>query len=928
MNKKKETFEDMSNDSIFSDDKSINKDCNSNNSNNQSVDLNDPMALFNHSNKLKNNNYHEQKFLSNINNQDNLNGPGFLTQFDELQIDNPSDPVSANNVPNKIGNNADLSKIEMERDIALQGEYSNYNSQLDMSYGVVKEQNFVHNNMTPYFKQGLGKGYGQDSAETNHLNDIKQRKLDLHSGSTQNLSFRHKTERRPLFNPQTGTSWIYGTPSYTDMMETRFIPGKERRNEMLTQPTRVTPGLNLGYNEVSSQGLNDNFRVLMKNVNDLRTANNPKISYPGVIIPGKKGIKRPILPNIAKRKPLTFYELDPKDNIKSLGDYRAPRIQAEVKATVTNRQDTSKPWYGPAEIQIQQAKPENMIEKFKKPNRQNYGSAGPRNISSVDKEKTGSYSETSFYCKPTIRETTENNTFINPASPEYKKGYVFDPINNTPDLTMRNLSENINWLNAVSSQNKNGYISNPNDIPQPTLRNITETNTNLNNIISPNKNGYVINPKDIPDPTLRELVEKNINLNNIVPGFQKGYIFDPKDIPDPTLRELIEKNTNLNNVSPGLQKGYTFNPKDIPDPTKRNITEQNTNINNIMSLIKKGYLINPNDISDPNLRELIEKNTNLNNIVPGYQKGYAIDPKDVPDPTKRNLTEHNINLNNIMSLIKKGCVINPNDIPDPTLRELVEKNININNIKPTFQKGYTFDPKDIPDPTKRNLIEKNTNMNNITTFVKNGFVHNPKDIPDPTKRNLTETNSNLNNIQTQYKKTYSMDYTNIPETTLRELTQNIKNIGPVSPIYKEKGGYQIEVQNTRAPITLRQMTQDKTYQSPLKLQGINKQRTREDACNFYLNEAKEKNVIIRDGGAPTTRNYDKGPTMDYTIVQLCNPIEINREQYGQMVGLNPLGSVSTSYTRKLNEIPQVNFRMDNSIQENLKSNPYAIKINI
>ena len=83
---------------------------------------------------------------------------------------------------------------------------------------------------------------------------MKTRKVELFTGSADNLQYKPKTERKPLFNPLIGLTNIYGMPNFSDFAGARFIPGKERKNEKPFQEQKVTPGLGLGYNEVSTHG--------------------------------------------------------------------------------------------------------------------------------------------------------------------------------------------------------------------------------------------------------------------------------------------------------------------------------------------------------------------------------------------------------------------------------------------------------------------------------------------------------------------------------------------------------------------------------------------------------------------------------------------------------------------------------------------------
>ena len=172
--------------------------------------------------------------------------------------------------------------------------------------------------------------------------------METFTGSLNNLDYKIKTERRPLFNPQIGLTWNYGSPNFTNYYQSRFIPGRERRNELLNQPVRVTPGLDLKYNEISKQGFHDTYRVLPKTVDELRTANNPKISYTPPVIEGMKGERRAVIGNVPKLRPVTFKENDPRDMLKSLGVLRAPSIYGNYDAPSTNRQQTTKAHYGPA----------------------------------------------------------------------------------------------------------------------------------------------------------------------------------------------------------------------------------------------------------------------------------------------------------------------------------------------------------------------------------------------------------------------------------------------------------------------------------------------------------------------------------------------------------------------------------------------------
>lgn len=232
--KKDNLVESFDDDSVFSDDGSLYS--NESKGSCKSLNMTDHTAFFKKGNMISDNKRHLRKFINKSKVED---GPGYLSQFHDLCYDNPGDPVSSNNVHHKTGKFGNIRRLETERNLALKGEYSNFDN-TDMTYGVTSKENFVHNNMVPFFKNGFGKGYGPNSIFQKKLDDVKQRKMERFTGSVKNLEYRPKTERRPLFNPHKGLTWIYGMPNFTNYFESRYIPGRERRNEYLHQPVNYS----------------------------------------------------------------------------------------------------------------------------------------------------------------------------------------------------------------------------------------------------------------------------------------------------------------------------------------------------------------------------------------------------------------------------------------------------------------------------------------------------------------------------------------------------------------------------------------------------------------------------------------------------------------------------------------------------------------
>lgn len=972
------------NDSVFSDDKSnlSRRSRHSNSSLNGSVDLNnDHMAFFKKSNIMQDTRLHEKKYVSQ-GRQNETNG--YLSQFEDLAFDNPTDPVSANSTGPRMGQYGNISKLEMERELALKGNYSNFVDDSDMTYGIVDPNKLTHNNMIPGYSSGTGKGYGPDSDATKKFNDYKQRKVELFSGSTKSVDYRPKTERRPLFNPQVGLTWIYGTPNFTDYMESRYIPSKERRNELVHQPVRITPGLNLGYNEISKEGFNDTFRVLPKTVDELRAANNPKISYEAKINHGKKGDRRPIIANMAKHKPTKFKEQDPRDMVKSLGYYRAPSIYGNYDAPSTNRQQTTKSWYGPIGFSKDEPRPESMMEKHRLPFRENFLSDTPRNITGVDQEKNTSNTGNSYYAKPTNRVTTEINGYVNPAAPPgWKQTYAWDSKTNIPDPTKRDTTQENGYVNpAAPGDWKQTYAwDSKTNIPDPTRRDTTQENGYVNPAAPGDwKQTYAWDTKtNVPEPTRRDTTQNNGYVNPAAPEWKQTYAWDNQtNIPDPTRRDTTQNNGYVNPAGPTDREkgGYQVEVQNTYAPTTiRQLTQNTAQIGQAApnSREKGGYQVEvQNTYAPTTMRQLTQNTTQIGQAGPtdrekgGYQievqntyapttmrqltqnttqigqagptdrekGGYQIEVQNTYAPTTlRQLTQNTTQIGQAGPTDReKGGyqVAVQNTYAPPTMRQLTQNTTQIGQAGPTDRErgGYQVEAQNTIAPTTRRQLTQNTSQighAGPTDRERGGYQVAVQGTTAPTTlRQLTQNTAQLNPAAPLDRERggyqVAVQGTTAP-TTLRQLTQNKTQLNPAGPNEREKGGYQVAVQNTIAPTTLRQLTQHKTYQGPLLLHEGTKTRGRGDAENSLVNIGKDIVGTVRDNGAPTTCNYSIGKVYDFTSMQLCEPIEINREVYGSAPWQNPLGCIPTMFTTQPNQLPEINFHFDTCVTDCLKGNP-------
>jgi hypothetical protein len=790
--------------------------------------MGDPTLLLSRSTQLVDNRAHELKIID----KRSENRNSYLSQFEPMKFDTKDQPVSMNAVHKSSSTN---NRINIERDIAMSGHYSNYGEGYgqtnDMSYGV-SNGDFTHNNMVPQFKS---KSYGSQPHRDEKYQNVAQRKVELFSGSE---SIRPaKTETTPLFDPVMNATNIYGLPVMADFTSDRYIPGYEKRNELPFQQKRITPGLNLGYNEENPMG--DDYRPVYKSIDELRTADKAQISYTTpVVTAGLRGERGPVIGEQKKYRPERTKEWGTERMVKNYGYAIAPSVYGEVDvknlATV-NRGLSQTVYVGPAQNEISQVTSTEMREQWDGSLKQNYKEADPRNLFIVEGQLA--------------REDEEK--------------YI-------PDPTQRSQTLNYKGPAGTSQIGKTQYY-NPSDVPNPTLRDIHNLYDRDGVAITANSyKGHAYDPNDVPEPTLRDVHNIYDREGKAITGnILKGHTYDPNDVPEPTRRDIHNKYDREGKAITGnILKGHAYDPNDVPDVTKREIHSKlgRTGGGAINVDAEKGYAINY-DLLTPDMtnREMF---SNLGRTGGGAtnvdaDKGYAINyDLMTPDVTKREMYSKlgRTGGGAANADTERGYTINYDLMtPDVTKREMHSKlgRTGGGAANVDTQRGYTINYDLMtPDVTKREMYSK-----------------------------LGRTGGGATNVDTQ--KGYTINYDLMtPDVTKREMYSKLGRTG---------GG--AGDNNTFMP------------------------RTRADYENAQMNVGKEMIEIINR--PPTYSNYAKGPTADFTMLRVCDKIQINRAGLPSTIAINDKLPfiMSTSDTRNLE-----NIRIDSHTKLNLEGNPYINNI--
>lgn len=234
---------------------------------------------------------------------------------------------------------------------------------------------FTHNNMTPFFggrvKQNVAPAANSsvlDSFTGSGINQIKKREVET----------MFDTARAPYGNP-------YGLESSADFIKSRINDPRNRSGERPFEPTRVAPAVNEGFGTSGKGGfqqyeVNDYMMKTIKRTDDLRTADNPKLTYKQPVVPGQHfiGGAAQDAGEVRKYRPDTFYVDESGERLfVTTGDMIKEATRPVQVLKHTTRPETNTDAVGPASSQ--EYGQSYVAGSYRLPMNQQWGGAGYRN---------------------------------------------------------------------------------------------------------------------------------------------------------------------------------------------------------------------------------------------------------------------------------------------------------------------------------------------------------------------------------------------------------------------------------------------------------------------------------------------------------------------------------------------------------------------
>ena len=730
---------------------------------------------------------------------------GYVSQFDELIFDNISIPSSINDTHTTLtGKNTSL-----QRNLDFHNNYSQFQN-TDMHFDVVSRNELVHNNMTPR------SSYWDFDVNS----DRTCRKLENFTGAFE--YYKPKTEAPHLFEPMKDLSFVNGMPTITPALQNRYLPSNKNNNGNLPFQTnvKVIPGVD----NTNQLGAHSVYRILPKNVDNLRSDINQKISYESKPLEAvKKGEFRGANPYLTKFKMPDFREMKVGDFASSKAAVDAPKQTGTFTNVQTMRNEQEHYILKPAvntNIGKRQGKDTTRFEPAKK---ENFINDNARSVS-TNYNKPVMTNVKSFNNYDNQRATT-NSDYIQPAKKIESNSYVID-YKDIPLTTVRELMINNDNMLGVRSDQATYVFS--------------------NDMVLPITNRQINNTTDILGPS--NIVKNGATYNN--------------DQAKTTLRPSTNYNTVLN-ATKDIKNGIIYN-NDQAKTTQRPTTNYN-DASNVSKEIKNGIIYN-DDQAKPTIKQTTLMPTYSQMISNPNTQSYIRDEKEKAKNTHREQTENTLFIGGANSNIESNYVRDLLDKARKTHRENMDNTQYIGHISSLIDNTYVKDYSDIAKATIRQQLEDTKYVGHINSQANEStYMKDYNDIAKATIRQQLEDTQYVGHVNSQAtESTYSKNYNDIAKPTIKQTTLLPTPGGRVNNT--SMGNYTNITDEMK--ITIKQTTFLKDYKGSAHGE-IDKQISHDAANNMSCDDRREISTYNR---AANGKGDDYGPYIDENNVRLNEPI--------------------------------------------------------
>jgi hypothetical protein len=272
-----------------------------------------------------------------------------------------------------------------------------------LSGASMSSSDFTHNNMQPFFGSRVRQNV-DPQANTGFL--------DRYTGAG-STDIRKREVESMFDNTQEPFGNVFGLENSSEFVQSRINDPRNRSGERPFEPVMVAPGVGEGFSSTGKGGfqqfeINDMMMRNMKKTDDLRTANNPKLTYKTPVVPGQQFIGKSAedAGEVRKYRPDTFYIDETGERFGVAGESSVQKTTNRPVQIMpyTSRPETSVEYVGPGASQ--EAGNNYVVGSYRAPMVSQYGGSGYRNADATGynmKAENDDFGKGSYEVRPNER---------------------------------------------------------------------------------------------------------------------------------------------------------------------------------------------------------------------------------------------------------------------------------------------------------------------------------------------------------------------------------------------------------------------------------------------------------------------------------------------------------------------------------------------
>lgn len=621
---------------------------------------------------------------------------------------------------------------------------------------------FTHNNMTHFYSGSLRQpvDFSRSLPVLEHFTGI----------ASDTPEPPRKREQAPMFAMSRDLGNPFGMQSPVEFEQMRMEPSRIQNNVLPFQQIRdapPTPALET--------------RQLPKNVNDLRAANKPKLTFEGRMIEsGLRGTLRGDAPVPVKNRPETFAYLGNERMAPSSAAYTKPSERPEMSVTdrATSRAETGHRAGGrggaPGAAASRGAAPALLDPtSYIAPTRQATKAPAPAGATAAGRIGLGladDHGRGSITVYENNRAVTQTRTYQGSLTTAVKAivAPIVDIIAPTKKDSLAAAPRQFGSLQAPANMPAKMPVG-PVDVLRTTLKEAVLTPAPTANIKVVRAAGVARDPNDTARATTKETTLTPTPAANLR-GPVRVSVYDPSDVARTTMKQATLAPSVSANLVSSRVAGPAYDPDHMARETIKHATLTPAEPVNMASTRAAGPAYDPAATARTTLKQTTMAPAQPANAAPGRTAGPAYDPAAVARETLKHSTLSPAKPANMASARAAGPAYDPNAVARETLKHAMLAPSQPANMASSRAAGPTYDPNAIARTTAKELLHSESQGGFLSTGAVAGPATNPDDAARTTLRQTMRSPNTTTNMRVARAVGTMHDPDQVARTTLKEVS--------------------------------------------------------------------------------------------------------------------------------------------------------------